>query len=86
MAFVITEPCKDVKDGACVDVCPVDCIETNEAADQYFIDPTRCVDCNVCMLVCPVDAIYPEDKVPDEWVPFIATNAEFDFGWKKELA
>ena len=26
MQWVITEPCIDVKDGACVDVCPVDCI------------------------------------------------------------
>ena len=26
MAYVITEPCVDVKDASCVDVCPVDCI------------------------------------------------------------
>ena len=26
MAYVIAEPCVDVKDKACVDECPVDCI------------------------------------------------------------
>ena len=26
MAFVIAEPCIGVKDTACVDACPVDCI------------------------------------------------------------
>ena len=26
MPFVITDPCIETKDTACVDVCPVDCI------------------------------------------------------------
>ncbi|HEX3642505.1 MAG TPA: 4Fe-4S binding protein [Ktedonobacteraceae bacterium] len=26
MIYVITQPCICVKDGLCVDVCPVDCI------------------------------------------------------------
>ena len=26
MTYIIAEPCIDVKDTACVDVCPVDCI------------------------------------------------------------
>ena len=26
MTYVIAEPCIDVKDKACVEVCPVDCI------------------------------------------------------------
>ena len=26
MPYVITEACKETKDRACVDVCPVDCI------------------------------------------------------------
>ena len=26
MAYIVTEPCIDVKDGACAQVCPVDCI------------------------------------------------------------
>ena len=30
MTYIIAEPCVDVKDAACVDVCPVDCIYTTE--------------------------------------------------------
>ena len=30
MTYIIAEPCVDVRDGACVDVCPVDCIYTTE--------------------------------------------------------
>ncbi|MCY3542960.1 MAG: ferredoxin, partial [Chloroflexi bacterium] len=28
MTYIIAEPCVDLKDSACVDVCPVDCIYT----------------------------------------------------------
>jgi ferredoxin len=75
MTFVITQPCVGVKDASCVEVCPVECIETSDDADQYFIDPERCIDCNVCMLVCPVNAIFPEDQVPEEWRQYIQKNA-----------
>jgi NAD-dependent dihydropyrimidine dehydrogenase PreA subunit len=34
MPYVIAEPCIDVKDGTCVDVCPVDCIHSDDAAEQ----------------------------------------------------
>jgi NAD-dependent dihydropyrimidine dehydrogenase PreA subunit len=39
MAYVITERCIGVKDASCVDVCPVDCIHSTEADEQYYIDP-----------------------------------------------
>ena len=58
MPYVITEPCIGVKDGACVDVCPVDCIHTTDEAPMYYIDPDGCIDCNACRHVCPVDAIF----------------------------
>ena len=58
MPYVITEPCIGVKDGACVDVCPVDCIHTTDDAPMYYIDPDACIDCNACRHVCPVDAIF----------------------------
>ena len=35
MTYVITEPCIDVKDGSCVDVCPVDCIHPAEGNADY---------------------------------------------------
>ncbi|HZK74324.1 MAG TPA: 4Fe-4S binding protein, partial [Clostridia bacterium] len=56
MAYVIAQPCVGVKDASCVEVCPVDCIKTDEAADMYYIDPDECIDCGACVDPCPVDA------------------------------
>ena len=79
MAYVITEPCIDVKDSACVEVCPVDCIYSTEDAEQYYINPEECIECATCVPECPVDAIFHEDEVPDEWVDYIGKNADFDY-------
>ena len=63
MAYVITEPCIGEKDNSCVEVCPVDCIHPTpdepdyEAAEQLFIDPDECIDCDACVEACPVDAM-----------------------------
>jgi ferredoxin len=64
-----------VKDASCVEVCPVDCIHSDAAAPQYYIDPDACIDCGACEPVCPVTAIFPEDAVPEEWTHLAATNA-----------
>ena len=83
MTYVITEPCIDVKDLTCVEVCPVDCIHpTAEDADfddhkQLYIDPAECIDCDACVEVCPVDAIFPEDQVPEGQEKFTGINAEY---------
>ena len=54
MTYVITEPCIDVKDRACVDVCPVDCIHDDGDADRMlYIDPNECIDCGACEPSCP---------------------------------
>src|SRR5437868_5198843 len=64
MVYVITEPCIGVKDAACVDVCPVDCIHPtrNEPgfalATQLYIDPGECICCGGCEPECPVGAIF----------------------------
>lgn len=65
MAYVIAEPCVDVKEKACVDECPVDCIY--EGPRTLYIDPNECVDCGACEPVCPVEAIFYEDDLPDNW-------------------
>ena len=39
MTYIIAEPCVAVKDAACVDVCPVDCIYTDDDDDMYYIHP-----------------------------------------------
>ena len=43
MTYIIAEPCIDIKDRSCVDVCPVDCI--HEGARILVIDPEECIDC-----------------------------------------
>ena len=75
MAYVIAEPCIDVKDKACVDECPVDCIY--EGPRMLYIHPDECVDCDACVPVCPVTAIFPEDDLPAEWKQFTEVNAEW---------
>jgi ferredoxin len=77
MAYVICEPCIGVKDGSCVEVCPVDCIHSRDEDEMYYIDPEECIDCGACVDPCPVDAIYPEDEVPEEWKEYIAINANY---------
>ena len=74
MVYVIAEPCIDVKDRACVEECPVDCIYEGER--MLYIQPDECIDCGACEPACPVEAIYHEDNVPEEWHEYIALNAE----------
>ena len=74
MPYIITEACIGVKDRACVDVCPVDCIYEGE--DQLYIHPDECIDCGACEPECPVSAIYPEEDVPENMHSYIAKNKE----------
>ena len=60
MTYIIAEPCIDVKDRGCVDVCPVDCIYEGE--DMLYIHPDECIDCGACEPECPVTAIFPEER------------------------
>jgi len=78
MTYVITEPC--IRDGACVKVCPVECIVAgpeDEGWPTYYIDPDSCIDCGACAPECPVDAIYPDGEVPDEYSDWIDKNRAF---------
>lgn len=83
MTHYIAEPCIGVKDTACVDVCPVDCIHPTkdadefEAAEQLYIDPDTCIDCGLCVDECPVKAIFPEEDLPAEWAAFAEKNTEY---------
>ncbi len=72
MTFIITAGCVDVKDKACVEVCPVDCIHGDEEDRMLYINPGECIDCNACEPVCPTEAIYDEDMLREE-----------DFEWKE---
>ena len=75
MTYIIALPCVDVKDRACVDECPVDCIY--EGDRTLYIHPDECVDCGACEPVCPVEAIDYEDDVPEEWSVFYDVNVDF---------
>lgn len=81
MPYIIAEPCIDVKDTACVDACPVDCIHPTkpegnfEAAVQLYIDPDECIDCGACEPACPVSAIFAEDDLPEKWAGYKEVNA-----------
>ena len=77
MTFVITDPCKDVKDATCVQVCPVDCIHTTDDDDMYYINPDDCIDCAYCVSVCPVNAIFDEFTLPAHQRPYIKLNREY---------
>ena len=68
MPYVITEPC--IRDGACAEVCPVECIvpgPEDEGWPTYFIDPDTCIDCGACVPECPYEAIFPEEEVPFDY-------------------
>ncbi len=83
VSHYIAEPCIGVKDTACVEVCPVDCIHPRkeepdfQTAEQLYIDPNTCIDCGLCVDECPVKAIFPEDELPEKWRKYAAINAEY---------
>lgn len=82
MAYVIAEPCIDVKDTACLVACPVDCIHPRKSetefaeARQLYIYPDDCICCGACVPACLVSAIYLEEDLPDKWRDFARVNRE----------
>ena len=79
MTYIIAEPCIDVKDKACVEVCPVDCIHPvdGEGVPMLYIDPDECIDCGACEPECPVEAIFAEEDLPEEWNKDLEINAAY---------
>ena len=93
MPFIITDPCIDTKDTACVDVCPVDCIHPRkdepeyEAANMLYIHPEECIDCGACVPACPVAAIYDSvDSTPESQKDLIEANMVYRLGDPDALA
>ena len=87
MTFVITDPCIETKDSACVDVCPVDCIHPRKdepefaAMNMLYIHPEECIDCGACVPACPVAAIYDSpDSTPASQKDLIEANAIYRNG------
>ena len=75
MTYVIALPCVDLKDRACVEECPVDCIY--EGGRSLYIPPEECIDCGACEPVCPVEAIFYEDDLPELWKDYQAAYVGF---------
>jgi NAD-dependent dihydropyrimidine dehydrogenase PreA subunit len=78
MTFVITEACVDVMDRACVDQCPVDCIQPGDR--MLYINPDQCIDCGACEPACPQGAVFADYNTPEPLAPYLAVNAEFFSG------
>jgi len=65
MSHIIGSKCIGEKDGACIEVCPIDeCIVEGE--ESMYINPETCIDCGACIYECPVEAIFDsEDEAID---------------------
>jgi NAD-dependent dihydropyrimidine dehydrogenase PreA subunit len=70
VTYIIAEPCIDIKDRSCVDVCPVDCI--HEAERILVIDPEECIDC-----------FAPTEQLVTTWG--LRTFAELENEWCRVL-
>ena len=46
--------------GACISVCPPDCIEVQEAS--ITIEHDICIDCNLCVYICPIEVLEISDE------------------------
>ncbi len=77
MPYVIAQPCIGVKDKACVEVCPCDCIQGNDDSSQLYINPDECLVCGACEVECPVGAIFEAGDLPTKWRHFEEINAQF---------
>jgi NAD-dependent dihydropyrimidine dehydrogenase PreA subunit len=84
MAHVIVSPCVGLKEGSCIDVCPVDCIYTTDDDNQMYIEPDECIDCGACVPACPVTAIFLEDRVPADERQYLEINVKYFEG--KDMA
>ena len=68
MTHIITSLC--LRDGACMEVCPVECIVPGQPESEwpwYYIDPDTCIDCGACIPECPFEAIFIEEEVPADY-------------------
>jgi ferredoxin len=85
MTHIITSLC--LRDGACMEVCPVECIVPGQPANEwpwYFIDPDTCIDCGACVPECPYEAIFMEDEVPSSYT-LASGQKRIPFALKQEV-
>ena len=76
MPYVITDACIDVKDKACLEACPVDCIY--EGGRTLYIQPDECIDCGAVRDRLPGGGdLMPTTACRRSSKPWIAINREF---------
>ncbi|HJT94866.1 MAG TPA: ferredoxin family protein [Mycobacterium sp.] len=81
MPYVIAAPC--IADYSCLEACPADCIRPRPddpdfmTAEQLYIDPRSCIDCEACVPACPVEAVYELSRLPQKWAEYKNINAEY---------
>ena len=47
--------------GACIPICPVDCISVRESSIN--INNNTCINCNLCVYICPIEVLVsPNEK------------------------
>lgn len=65
MTYIIAEPCVDVTDTACVDVCPVDCIYLNDESNSTAAQKAQMVSNPVIVDDKPLNTllIHPEECI-----------------------
>jgi ferredoxin len=81
--YVITSLC--LRDGACVDVCPVEAIvggKPEEEWPRYYIDQEACIQCNACIPVCPYEAIFPPQETPSQYILRAGQEVQLAPGWR----
>ena len=77
MSYIIGKACIGTKDGACIEVCPVDCIFEGE--ESMYINPVDCINCGACEPECPVEAIYDDEKTAIEAGELEAVKNNYNF-------
>ena len=78
MSYIIGEKCIGVKDGICIEVCPIEDTIV-EGDESMYINPDTCIDCGACIYECPVEAIFDseEEAIAAEGVEVVHSNYNF---------
>ena len=86
MSYIIGEKCIGVKDGICIEVCPIEDTIV-EGDESMYINPDTCIDCGACIYECPVEAIYDseDDAIENGEEQAVINNYKF-FGkvWQQQ--
>ncbi len=83
MTYTIAEPCVDIKDKACIEECPVDCIY--EGARMLYIHPDECVDCGACEPVCLSKRSTTKTMCPNSGASTRRSTPTFSLSWGRRV-